>query len=225
MRGLRFSFGSRTDMGVSPHSEAARAGAKFGAGMRSTRGETVFHEHAFGRSSITNQNENRKHEDSEQQEPNGCSHGNCNCLGGLASDDRRRAVRPPHHPAKSMSEETWMQAIVPADRAWAVFANLETGYSQKEPVVCWSRLDVVGLVRRKYGLVRADSRPGFVSYLDEVKPTEITPTRSEEPHHRRNQSAVQPHNNLLLKVSLNVAHSGGLALENRRKQLSRATLD
>ena len=83
-----------------------------------------------------------------------------------------------------MSDETRMEAIVPADRAWAVFANSETGYSQKERVVCWSRLtngDVVGLVMRKNGLVRADSQPGFVSYLDEVKPAEITPTRSEEP--------------------------------------------
>jgi hypothetical protein len=30
-------------------------------------------------------------------------------------------------------------------------------------------------------LVRADSQPGFASYLDEVKPTEITPAHSEEP--------------------------------------------
>lgn len=83
-----------------------------------------------------------------------------------------------------MSDESRMEAIVPADRAWVVFANAETGYSQKERVICWSRLangDVVGLVMRKNGLVRADSQPGFVSYLDEVKPTEITPTRSEEP--------------------------------------------
>jgi hypothetical protein len=83
-----------------------------------------------------------------------------------------------------MSDETSMEAIVPADRAWVVFANAETGYSQKERVVCWSRLtngDVVGLVMRKNGLARADSQPGFVSYLDEVKPTEITPARSEEP--------------------------------------------
>jgi len=82
-----------------------------------------------------------------------------------------------------MSDETRMEAIVPADRAWAVFANEETSYSQKERVVCWSQLtngDVVGLVMRKNGLVRADSQPGFVSYLDEVKPAEITPARSEE---------------------------------------------
>jgi len=83
-----------------------------------------------------------------------------------------------------MSDETRMEAIVPADRAWAVFANTETGKSLKERVACWSRLtsgDVVGLVMRKNGLVRADSQPGFVSYLDEVKPTEITPARSDEP--------------------------------------------
>ncbi len=83
-----------------------------------------------------------------------------------------------------MSDETRMEEIVPADRAWAVFANAEIGHSQKERVVCWSRLassDVVGLVMRRDGLVRADSQPGFVSYLDEVKPTEITPTRFEEP--------------------------------------------
>jgi len=82
-----------------------------------------------------------------------------------------------------MSEETRMEAIIPADRAWVVFANAESGYSQKERVVCWSRLtngDVVGLVMRQRGLVRADSQPGFVSYLDEVKPAEITPARSEE---------------------------------------------
>lgn len=82
-----------------------------------------------------------------------------------------------------MSDETRMEAIVPADRAWAVFANSETGYSQKGRVVCWSRQadgDVVGLVMRKNGLVRADSQPGFVSCLDEVKPTEITPARSEQ---------------------------------------------
>jgi len=41
------------DMGFSPHSEAARAGAKFGVGIRSNRRETVFHKHAFGRSPIT----------------------------------------------------------------------------------------------------------------------------------------------------------------------------
>jgi hypothetical protein len=129
-------------------------------------------------------NENRKHEDREQEEPNGCSPSNCNCLGGLVSDDRWRAVRLPHQPAKNMSDETRMESIVPADRAWVVFANAETGYSQKERVVCWSRLtngDVVGLVMRKNGLVRADSQAGFVSYLDEVKPTEITPTRFEDP--------------------------------------------
>ena len=77
-----------------------------------------------------------------------------------------------------------MEAIAPAHRAWAVFANAETGYSQKERVLCWSRLtngDVVGLVMRKNGLVRADSQPGFVSYLDEVKPVEITPARAEQP--------------------------------------------
>ena len=77
-----------------------------------------------------------------------------------------------------------MEAIVPADRAWAVITNVATGYSQKERVVCWSLLangDVVGLVMRKNGLVRADSQPGFVSYLDEVKPTEVTPARSDEP--------------------------------------------
>ena len=82
-----------------------------------------------------------------------------------------------------MSDENRMEAIVPADRAWVVFSNAETGYSQKERVVCWSRLtngDVVGLVMRKNGLVRADSQPGFVSYLDEVLPAEITPARSEE---------------------------------------------
>ena len=83
-----------------------------------------------------------------------------------------------------MSDETRMEEIVPADRAWAVIGNTETGSAHKERVVCWSRLtsgDVVGLVMRKNGLVRADSQPGFVSYLDEVKPTEITPARSEEP--------------------------------------------
>ena len=83
-----------------------------------------------------------------------------------------------------MSDETRMEAIVPADRASAVFASSETGYSQKERVVCWSRLangDVAGLVMRKNGLVRADSQTGFVSYLDEVQPAEITPARSEEP--------------------------------------------
>jgi hypothetical protein len=88
------------------------------------------------------------------------------------------------NPDKNMSEETRMEAIIPADRAWAVFSNEETGSSQKERIVCWSRLasgDVVGLVMRKNGLVRADSQPGFVSYLDEVKPVEITPARSEEP--------------------------------------------
>ena len=82
-----------------------------------------------------------------------------------------------------MSEESRMEAIIPADRAWAVFANDETGYSEKIRIVCWSRLasgDVVGLVMRKNGLVRADSQLGFVSYLDEVKPVEITPARSEE---------------------------------------------
>ena len=84
---------------------------------------------------------------------------------------------------KNMSDETRMEAIIPADRAWVIFANEETGYSHKERVVCWSRLtngDVVGLVMRKNGLVRADSQPGFVSYLDEVKPAEITPARSDE---------------------------------------------
>jgi hypothetical protein len=83
-----------------------------------------------------------------------------------------------------MNDETRMEAIVPADRAWAVFSNAETGKSLKERVVCWSRLtngDVVGLVMRKNGLVRADSQPGFFSYLDEVKPTEIIPARSDEP--------------------------------------------
>ena len=83
-----------------------------------------------------------------------------------------------------MSDETRMEAIVPADRASAVFASSETGYSQKERVVCWPRLangDVAGLVMRKNGLLRADSQPGFVSCLDEVKPTEITRTRFEEP--------------------------------------------
>jgi hypothetical protein len=82
-----------------------------------------------------------------------------------------------------MNDETRMEQIVPADRAWALVTNAETGYSQKERVVCWSRLangDVVGLVMRKNGLVRADSQPGFVSYLDEVQPSEITPVRSEE---------------------------------------------
>jgi len=82
-----------------------------------------------------------------------------------------------------MSDESRMETIVPADRAWAVFANEETGYSQKERIVCWSLLgsgDVVGLVMRQNGLVRADSQPGFVSYLDEVKPVEINPSRSEE---------------------------------------------
>jgi hypothetical protein len=81
-----------------------------------------------------------------------------------------------------MSDETRMEAIIPADRAWVVYANTETGYSQKERVVCWARLtngDVVGLVMRQNGLVRADFQPGFVSYLDEVKPAEITPARSE----------------------------------------------
>ena len=83
-----------------------------------------------------------------------------------------------------MSDEIQMEAIITADRAWAVFTNSETGYSHKERVVCWSRLangDVVGLVMRKNGLVRADSEAGFVSLLDEVKPTEISPARSEEP--------------------------------------------
>lgn len=82
-----------------------------------------------------------------------------------------------------MSDETRMEAIVPADRGWVVFANGETRYSQKERVVSWSRLtngDVVGRVMRKNGSVRADSQPGFVSYLDELKPTKITPARSEE---------------------------------------------
>jgi len=82
-----------------------------------------------------------------------------------------------------MNDETRMEQIVPADRAWALVTNAETGYSQKDRVVCWSRLangDVVGLVMRKNGLVRADSQPGFVSYLDEVQPSEITPIRSEE---------------------------------------------
>jgi hypothetical protein len=83
-----------------------------------------------------------------------------------------------------MNEETRMEAIMPADRAWGVFSNDETGYSHKERIVCWSRLasgDVVGLVMRKNGLVRADSQPGFVSYLDEVKPVEIAPVRAEKP--------------------------------------------
>ena len=83
-----------------------------------------------------------------------------------------------------MNDETRMEAIIPADRAWGVFSNEETGHSHKERIVCWSRLtsgDVVGLVMRKNGLVRADSQPSFVSYLDEVKPTEITPARSESP--------------------------------------------
>jgi hypothetical protein len=82
-----------------------------------------------------------------------------------------------------MSDETRREAIIPADRAWGVFANAETGYSQKERGVCWSRLthgDVVGLVMRKKGLVCADSHPGFVSYLAEVKPAEISPARSKE---------------------------------------------
>ena len=64
-----------------------------------------------------------------------------------------------------MNDETRMEQIVPADRARAVFANAETGYSQKQRVVCWSRLangDVVGLVMRKNGLVRARLLPsGF----------------------------------------------------------------
>ena len=81
------------------------------------------------------------------------------------------------------TNQTRMEAIIPADRAWAVFSNEATGYSHKERVICWSRLtsgDVVGLVMRKNGLVRADSQDGFVSYLDEVKPVEIAPARSAE---------------------------------------------
>ncbi len=37
-------------MGFSPHGETASAGAKFGAGIRSSRRETAFHKPDFGRS-------------------------------------------------------------------------------------------------------------------------------------------------------------------------------
>ena len=61
-----------------------------------------------------------------------------------------------------MSDETWMEAIVSAGRPWTVSADSGPAIRKKS---AWhvgpgwlmvANGDVVGLVMRRYGLVRAD---------------------------------------------------------------------